>query len=159
MVTADPPAGGRYVVARYFELQFHLHASPAYLSSHKPIKDLKDLAHHVFIDYVQDRVTSEKLHYLNQFTEKPLRVFTSTSILAQREAIAAGMGLGLLVPYLVPGRKDLVRLLPDTPSLKRTCWLAAPEDLFRQRRVRVVWDFLREIVKEEPALFAFSNAR
>ena len=31
---------------------------------------------------------------------------------------------------------------------KRTLWLVAPADLLKLQRVRVVWDFLREIVKD-----------
>jgi DNA-binding transcriptional LysR family regulator len=51
---------------------------------------------------------------------------------------------------LQPG---LVKVLPDRAQAHRTLWLAAPQDLFRIRRIRVVWDLLRAIVAAEPQLF------
>lgn len=153
LVTLDPPRSGRYVVARFSELNYHLYGSRAYLAKREPIKELKDLAGHDFVDYVQDQLLSDDLRYLDELTAQPRRRFTSTSILVQREAIASGMGLAMMTPYAVKGRKDLVRILPGKAQVTRTLWLATPADLFRLRRIRVAWDFLRRIAEDEPDQF------
>ncbi|MCX7143619.1 MAG: LysR family transcriptional regulator [Proteobacteria bacterium] len=159
LVTLNPPRSGHYIVARFLDLNYHLYASPAYLASHKPITELKDLAGHDFVDYVQDYLMSEDLRYLNELTPQPLRRFTSTSILAQREAIAAGLGLALMAPYVVMGRNDVVRVFHGKAPVTRTLWITTPSSLFRLRRIRVVWNYLREIAEMEPGLFDFLDTK
>ena len=158
LVTLEPPQSGRYVVTRFVDLNYHLYASREYLARHPPIRDLKDLAGHDFVDYVQDQLMSEDLRYLDALVAQPRRRFSSTSILAQREAIAAGVGLALMAPYVVIGRPDLVRVFPGKALVTRTLSIATPADLYRLRRIRAVWRFLREIVEREPALFDFLDA-
>jgi DNA-binding transcriptional LysR family regulator len=158
LVTLDPPRSGRYVVTRYADLNYHLYGSREYLARHAPIRERKDLAGHDFVDYVQDQLMSEDLRYLDGLVPDPRRRFTSTSILAQREAIASGVGLAMMAPYVVIGRKDLVRVFPGKATVTRTLWIATPADLFRLRRVRVTWNFLRAIAEEEPGLFDFVEA-
>jgi hypothetical protein len=36
---------------------------------------------------------------------------------------------------------------------ERSFWLAAPTDLYRLRRVKVVWDLLRELADNNPSLW------
>jgi DNA-binding transcriptional LysR family regulator len=153
LLTLDPPRSGRYVVARFSELNYSLYGSRSYLAKRKPIKESKDLAGHDFVDYVQDQLLSDDLRYLDELTTKPRRRLTSTSMLAQREAIASGMGLAMMTPYAVEGRKDLVKILAGKAQVTRSLWLATPSDLFRLRRIRVAWDFLRGIAEKEPGLF------
>jgi len=40
-----------------------------------------------------------------------------------------------------------VPVLPDEVDLRRTFWLAAPADRRELARVRVLWDYLRELVE------------
>jgi DNA-binding transcriptional LysR family regulator len=71
---------------------------------------------------------------------------------AQIEAAALGMGLMMAPPYAVP---DDGRLVPALPGFfaERSFWLAAPTDLYRLRRVKVVWDMLRELADNNPRLW------
>jgi len=152
LITLDPPDVGRYTVTRLVDVHYYLYASRAYLDSHAPIRDLTDIRGHDFVDYVHDGM-SERFRYLQEVTANPRRRFTSSSILAQREAAAAGVGLVLLTPYVTGDRADLVNLFPDKPQVTRTFWMVAPEDLFRIKRIRVTWDFIRQVVAAEPRLF------
>ncbi len=153
VVTLNPPHTGRYVVSRLTTLEYHLYGSVRYLADHPPIEEPADLAEHDFIDYVQDQLMSDELRYLERLTPQPHRRFTSTSMLAQCEAVASGMGLCMTTPYVVGDRRELVRILPGRAKITLTLWIAVPSDLFRLRHVRAGWDFLRRIVEEEPALF------
>jgi DNA-binding transcriptional LysR family regulator len=153
LVTLDPPQAGRYRVTRLTDIHYYLYASATYLAGHPPIRELSDLVEHDFIDYVHDGAISERFRYLEEVTANPRRSFSCTSILAQREAALAGIGLVLLTPYVAGNRGELVKLFTSEPQVIRTLWLATPEDLFKVRRVRVIWDFIRNLVESEPQLF------
>lgn len=147
LVTLNPPSIGRYVVSRLTNLEYQLYGSVDYLAKHPPINEPSDLAGHDFVDYVQDQLMSDDLRYLERLTPHPQRRFTSTSILAQRDAISASLGLGMLTPYVVGDRQDLVGVLPGKAKIMLTLWIAAPADLFRLPRVRAGWDFLRGVAE------------
>lgn len=155
LVTLDPPKSGRYVASRLTNLEYHLYGSPQYLAQHAPITEIEHLAGHDFVDYVQDQLMSDELRYLERLTPQPRRRFSSTSILAQRDAIANGLGLGMLTPYVTENQKNLVRVLPGKAKITLALWIAVPTDLFRLRRVRAGWDFLRAIAESDPQRFQY----
>lgn len=151
-VMLDAPTTGRYVVTRLAPLHFYLYAAPQYLARHPPIESQADLTRHNFVDYVQDRLASRELSYLNELGFTPRRRLCCSGMSAQIEAAALGLGLVMAPPYAVPDDGRLVRVLPSFFA-ERAFWLAAPTDLYRLRRIRVVWDMLREAAEREPALF------
>ena len=151
-VMLDPPTTGRYMVTRLASFRFYLYASPGYLARHPPIRQQADLARHDFVDYVQDRLASRELSYLNELGFTPRRRMCCSGMTAQIEAASLGMGLMMAPPYAVPGDGRLVPVLPGF-SAERSFWLAAPTDLYRLRRVKVVWDVLREYADSSPGLF------
>lgn len=153
LIALKPPEGGRYVISRLTDIHYHLYASAEYLASHPPIATQDDLVHHRFVDYAQDYLLSDDLKFLEEFMPKPRRVFCATGMLAQHEAVAAGVGLGMLTAYAHQPDKPLVRVLPEIIVAKRALWLVAPADLLRLQRVRVVWDFLRQVVQEKQGMF------
>ena len=69
------------------------------------------------------------------------------------EAAAAGLGLVALSPFVADLADDLVCVFPGQALVTRTLWITAPEDLLRIKRIRVVWDFIREMIEERPELF------
>ncbi|MBU0752455.1 MAG: LysR family transcriptional regulator [Gammaproteobacteria bacterium] len=152
-VMLDPPDAGRYMVTRLTEFRYYLYAAPSYLEKHGPIRSRADLAGHDFIDYVQDQLMSAGLNYLDDLGIEPRRRFCCTGMLAQYEAAVAGIGLIMAPPYAVPDDGRLLCQLPGEIFAHRTLWLVAPADIFRLRRVRVVWDHLRQTVEQSPGLF------
>jgi len=154
-VTMDPPTAGRYIVSRLADINYYLFGSPEYLSKRKKIASRKDLSGHDFVDYVNDSSISPSLHYLGELTEKPRYRFTSTSILAQRAAAVSGYGLVLLPPYCIDQYTNLTEAWPKRAQVVRTLVVAVPSDLFQLRRIRVVWDFIRDIAEREPELFKY----
>lgn len=153
LITLDPPEVGRYKVARLTDVDFSIYCSPGYRDSHPPIRQLSDLADHDFVDYIHDGSLSGLFRVLEELTPHPRRSFTSTSVLAQREAAAAGLGLVALSPFVADLADDLVCVFPGQALVTRTLWITAPEDLLRIKRIRVVWDFIREMIEERPELF------
>jgi DNA-binding transcriptional LysR family regulator len=152
-IVLDQPKSGRYVTARLTDYHYYLYASPEYLARYPQITSREQLAEHCFLDYVQDQLASPHLSFFGELGIAPNRRFCCTGMMAQVAGAIAGMGLVMAPPYAVPSDGRLVRVLPDQVYAKRTFWLVAPTDLFRLRRIRVVWDYLREIVANEPELF------
>jgi DNA-binding transcriptional LysR family regulator len=154
LVTMERPTVGRYISSRLGEVSYFLFGSPAYLASHPTINSIEDLGDHSFIDYVHDGHVSDQYRFLYELVAPPpKRAFTSTSVLAQRAAAVSGLGLVLLAKFVAEERDDLVCIFPDRPLITRTLWIAAPEDLFRIRRIRYVWDQIRGIVAAHPKFF------
>jgi len=117
-----------------------------------PILSHSDLAQHDFVDYVQDRLASRELSYLDELGFTPRRRLCCTGMPAQIEAASLGMGLIMAPPYAVPDDGRLVPVL-DQFFAERSFWLAAPTDLYRLQRVRAVWNMLREYSDGQPELF------
>jgi DNA-binding transcriptional LysR family regulator len=151
-VMLDPPTTGRYMVTRLASFRFYLYASPDYLARHPPIRHQSDLSRHYFVDYVQDRLASRELSYLDELGFTPRRRLCCSGMAAQIEAAGLGMGLMMAPPYAVPDDGKLVRVLPGFFA-ERSFWLAAPTDLYRLRRVKVVWNLLRDYADSQPGLF------
>ncbi len=151
-VMLDPPTTGRYMITKLATFRMYLYASPAYLARHAPIRAHGDLAQHDFVDYVQDRLASRELSYLDELGFTPRRRLCCTGMPAQIEAASLGMGLIMAPPYAVPDDGRLVPVL-DQFFAERSFWLAAPTDLYRLQRVRAVWNMLREYSDGQPELF------
>jgi DNA-binding transcriptional LysR family regulator len=150
-VMLDPPSTGRYMVTRLASFRFYLYASP--LPGEAPADPPHaDLERHDFVDYVQDRLASRELSYLNELGFTPRRRLCCSGMTAQIEAASLGMGLMMAPPYAVPDDGRLVPVLPGFFA-ERSFWLAAPTDLYRLRRVKVVWDLLRDLADNNPKLW------
>jgi DNA-binding transcriptional LysR family regulator len=152
-VMLDPPNTGRYMVTRLSSFRLYIYGAPDYLAQHAPIRKHADLVEHDFVDYVQDRLASDGLNYMGELGFTPRRRLCCTGMAAQCEAAALGLGLILAPPYAVPNDGRLVPVLENNFYAERTFWLAAPTDLYRLQRVRVVWDLLRESAEKNPGLF------
>jgi DNA-binding transcriptional LysR family regulator len=155
-VMLDPPTTGRYMITKLATFRLYVWASPAYLATHAPIFAHADLAQHDFVDYVQDRLASRELSYLDELGFTPRRRLCCTGMPAQIEAASLGMGLVMAPPYAVPDDGRLVPVL-DQFFAERSFWLAAPTDLYRLQRVRAVWNMLREYSDSKPALFVHAD--
>ena len=152
-IVLDPPTSGRYMTARLCDYRYYLYGAPSYLAQHPPITRREQLSEHSFVDYVQDQLMSVRLNFFHELGVSPRRRLCCTGMTAQVSAATAGLGLLMAPPYAVPDDGRLVRILPDDMFVSRSFWLVAPVDLFRLRRVRVLWDYLREMVEREPHLF------
>lgn len=152
-VMLDAPSTGRYMVAKMATFRLYIYGAPDYLARHPPIKTQSDLVDHDFVDYVQDRLASSGLNFLGELGFTPRRRLCCTGMAAQCEAASLGLGLIMAPPYAVPDDGRLVRVLDDRFYAERSFWLAAPTDLYRLQRVRVVWDLLRSAAEKNPSLF------
>jgi len=66
----------------------------------------------------------------------------ANSLLALRQASAAGLGLAALPCYLADGAPDLVRVHPPIAAMSTALWVLTHEDLRASARVRAFTDFV-----------------
>ena len=156
-VTLDAPNTGRYMVTRLASFRVYLYGSPDYLAR-RPVRSRADLVNHDFVDYVQDRLASHELNFLDELGFTPRRRLCCTGMMAQAEAAAAGLGLIMAPPYVIPADGSLVPVMQDEIYAERAYWMVAPVDLYRLPRVRAVWNLLREYADTQPALFAHPDS-
>lgn len=143
-VTIEPPTGGSYVRARLADYRLKLYATREYLEAHPPIAQIADLRDHDFIGYVDELVFSDELRYLETLARRERIVFRSTSVNVQYTAAALGGGLAVLPCFLASPDPRLLPVLDGEVVFTRTFWIYCHEDQRKLRRVRVLWDFLRD---------------
>lgn len=146
-VTIERPEEGSYVVSKLTDYCLKLYATPAYLKTHPPIRESRDLQQHPFYGYVDELVFSAELRYLQQIASPLVVVLRSSSVIAQYTAARRGQGLAILPCFLAQQCDDLVPVLDGQVSVLRTFWLVAPTELRNIARIKAVWDYLRKVVE------------
>lgn len=153
-ITLEPPRRGPYVVTRWTDFTYFLYGAKDYLAAHAPIVARADLARYPFIAYIDDYLLIPELRFLEKLCDTPPNLrFSSTSMLAHKEAVLSGVGLAVLVSYIGASDSRLVKVLPDEARFRHTFWLAAHADRLRLKRVRVVWDYLVTLIGAHRKLF------
>jgi DNA-binding transcriptional LysR family regulator len=143
------PTSPRLLITKVGQVDIRLYGAPSYLEAHGVPERPADLKNHLFLDYVEDEVRIGEVRWLLDVIEEPNVVFRSTSLIAQQNAAAAGMGLVMLPSFLGAGDKRLVPLLVNKQSVSRGIWLGVHEDLRYIARVKAVVDFIKGVFKRD----------
>lgn len=143
------PAGSRLILRKVGSFEVRLYGAPSYLRKHGAPRTPADLGNHAFVDYIEDLIQISAVRWLHDAVRQPRVVFRSTSMVAQQNAAAAGIGLVALPSFLGARDKRLQPLLSDELSTKRDLWLAVHEDLRNMARVKALTTFLREIIERD----------
>ncbi|WP_085316839.1 LysR family transcriptional regulator [Derxia lacustris] len=147
VVTLERPSRGPYVFTRLTDYALRAYASRDYLAAHPPIASVDDLRRHGFVSYIDDLLFSRELHYLDELCRPERIALRSTSVLAQKEATAAGAGIAILPAFLADSDARLVPVLPEATRVIRTFWMTMPEEIRHLARMRATWDFLKARVE------------
>lgn len=150
-VSFVPPQGPRLKVQRIGAIRLALFAAPAYLADRGTPTERCELQRHDFVDYVEDLLAIDTVHWLLDILQPESVVFRSTSLAAQQNAVAAGFGIGLLPLFCSKREPSLVPVLPDTAVVMRDVYLSVHEDIEHLGRVRAVTRFLTGLFDRENA--------
>lgn len=130
---------------------FALYASTSYLSRRGPPRRRQDgLRGHEIVCYGGDLAAVPISRWLIERGQKAQIVLRANSVAAVYEAVAAGLGMGVL-PCLL-AREGLERLSPVLGT--NPIWTIVHEDLLRNARVRAVLVFLSDLIQQEHATLA-----
>lgn len=145
-ITIEKPQRGPYVCGKLCDYALKLYATPAYLARHAPIRSSADLSTHAFISYVEDLLFSSHLRYLEDVLPGSRVIMRSTSVVAQYHAALQGHALAILPCFIAAQDPRLTVVLDDEIRIERSFWMYCHEDLYRLRRVKALWDYLREAI-------------
>lgn len=153
VVTLTEPPAGNYVHEHLTDYSLHVYASKSYLAGSPPIRARDDLLDHRFIGYVDDLIFTRALNYLPEIHPGLRAGLQNSSLSAQVSATVAGMGLCVLPTYIARHEPDLVPVLPDQISLRRSYWMVADLDLANTAQVRLARRFIRTLMTEKADFF------
>jgi DNA-binding transcriptional LysR family regulator len=151
-ITLERPEQGRLVSSKLTDYTLGLYASRGYGNLHGLPADADALKGHRRIGYVEDLIFSPSLNFTGEVMRNWNAGFEISSAIGQTEAVRSGAGIGILHNYVAKQYPDLVRVMPET-AIRRTYWTIFHESARDLARVRIVADFLHELVKEEKGIF------
>lgn len=152
VITLDRPERGPYIITKLTDYVLRLYATADYLACHPPIRGRDDLKQHIFVSYIEDLLYSKELHYLDDIGRPRQIALRSTSILAQQKAAAAGAGIAILPCFMARRESGLQEVLAGQVEFVRTFWMLMPVESKDLARMRVTWDFLREMAQQHQDL-------
>ncbi len=140
-VTLSAPTDRRLLVEPLTDYQLAVYAAPAYLAEVGPLDRAEDLRRCQIVGYVEDLLHTTELNYLDEVGPGLQAALASSSIVAQRQIIQAGGGVGVL-PCFLAG--DLVRVAPSV-LLRRRFWVSTLREVAATARVRSVRAWLQDL--------------
>lgn len=148
-VTLHRPELPRLHARRLGEYALRLYASPGYLRGRAPVRTPDDLAEHEMVWYIESLLDLPELRVFHQVSETAAFAFRSSNVFAQLEAVAAGMGIGLLPAFFAEGDPRVVPVLATELEVTRTFWMIVPSALLNVERVRIVCEHLAAWFEEQ----------
>ena len=146
-ITLERPEQGRLVSSKLTDYTLGLYASRAYVEAQGAPDDAEALKHHRRVGYVEDLIFTPSLNFTGEVMRNWNAGFEISSATGQTEAVRSGAGIGILHNYIARQYPDLVRVMPGT-AIQRTYWTIFHESARDLARIRIVADFLHEIVRE-----------
>ena len=146
------PSKGALIAEKLTDYTLSLYASAAYLNGTEAPEDVSALSQHPLVGYISDFIYADELRYLNDVRSGLEPDIGSSSINVQTAMIRSGAGIGILPDFIARQHDDLVRLLPDVISIRRSFWTVVHQDLQRIARVRAVSDWLSGLVEAKTKL-------
>ncbi|NUU03639.1 LysR family transcriptional regulator [Herbaspirillum robiniae] len=141
-VSMTRPEQGRLIARRLNDYELGLYAARAYLDEHGPVVGRRDLERHRLVGYIEDLRWSPELDYLGEISSSLTPQIRISNVISQVQAVAAGVGVGVLPCFLARREPGLIRLLPDEIRMTRAYWLLTHADARDLLRVQVVADFI-----------------
>jgi DNA-binding transcriptional LysR family regulator len=151
-IMLDRPKQGRLTVKKLTDYSVGLYASRDHLKAAGPIRTEADLADQTLVTFVDDLVYSSSLDYAQPLLHCVRNRFECVSIVAQIEAIRAGIGVGVVHDYTAHHFPDLVRVMPSF-SAARTYWIVTHKTQRSLRSVAVTHAFIMGEVQRTDSLF------
>ncbi|MFN7024643.1 MAG: LysR substrate-binding domain-containing protein, partial [Pseudorhizobium sp.] len=151
-ITVERPAQGRLISSKLTDYTLGLYASRHYLAGYGEPTSIDSLKSHLRIGYVEDLIFSPSLNFTGEVMRDWDAGFEISSAIGQTEAVRSGAGIGILHDYIGRQYPELVRVLPAV-TIRRAYWTTYHESSRDLVRLRVVLDFLNEMVQAERSIF------
>ncbi len=147
------PREGRIFGRKLVDYRLFLYASKDYLSQTPEIRQRSDLMGRRVIGYIGELLFTPELDYLPQVLPGLSAQIRSANLIAQLQAVLAGVGVAVLPRFLAINLPQLVPILPDEIAILRSFYLLMHADGRQFPQVRAVADYLYDLVEREKGLF------
>lgn len=144
----ERPKAPNLVVRKLAEPRSALYASKAYVRRHGKLESATEFAGHKLVGLVPEYSVATEEQYIRKHADSRDVVVRVDSQLTLREAVRAGVGIGILECYLGDGDRQLVRVWQE-PIISDPWWLVVHKDLRYAARIRAVMDFLVELAEAQ----------
>lgn len=132
---------------RLFTVHFHLYASPAYLRRFGSPSSVAELDQHRLItfgeqgaSYLREMNWAETAGRAADQARRP--TLKINSVVAIKQAVQRGIGIGLLPDYIIEPDSGLVQLIPEAELPEYNTYFVYPAELKSTARVRAFRDFI-----------------
>ena len=141
------PQEGRIFGRKLVDYRLFLYASKDYLERTPEIRQRSDLMGRRVIGYIGELLFTPELDYLPQVLPGLSAQIRSANLIAQLQAVLAGVGVAVLPRFLARNFPQLVPILPDEISILRSFYLLMHADGRQFPQVRAVADYLYDLVE------------
>jgi DNA-binding transcriptional LysR family regulator len=145
-IRMHPPKQPDLVQRHLMNIEWHVCASPEYLTKHGVPQRAEDLDAHKLILFGDYHPPVSDINWLAEAGRRPgnprralLEVNSAQAVML---AVRSGLGIGTLPDFMLSESTDLVRILPDIKAPKVEVFFVYPEELRNSKRVAVFRDFL-----------------
>lgn len=147
------PAQGRVVGRKLTDYRLGLYATADYLARHGLPRSATDLARHRLVGYIDELLYTPELDYLHLICPEAAPRFRSANLIAQVQAVRAGLGIGVLPAFIAQTDPALQPVLAAEISLVRSFYLLIHADSQRLARIRATVGFIHDLVQRHRRLF------
>lgn len=138
------PERGNVTIRRLGRLGYGLYGSRSYLESRPAQQDEGPFDRDRFVTWCETHSHLPAAHWIEPVLRGRAPALATTTLSAQLSAAIAGVGLAVL-PHFLGRRNDLVCLQSEL-GIDQGIWLAIHSDVAQSRRVRVVGEFLANLI-------------
>ncbi|WP_158167089.1 LysR family transcriptional regulator [Mycolicibacterium smegmatis] len=126
-----------------------LYGAREYLAEHGTPESVADLERYPLVYFIDSMLQVDDLDLAPAFAPAMHESVTSTNVFVHVEATRASAGIGLLPCFMADRHDDLVRVLPETVSVRLSYWLVARAETLRRPVVAVVVDAIRDRMADQ----------
>ncbi|AIU11026.1 LysR family transcriptional regulator [Mycolicibacterium smegmatis] len=126
-----------------------LYGARDYLAEHGTPESVADLERYPLVYFIDSMLQVDDLDLAPAFAPAMHESVTSTNVFVHVEATRASAGIGLLPCFMADRHDDLVRVLPETVSVRLSYWLVARAETLRRPVVAVVVDAIRDRMADQ----------
>ncbi len=145
----EPDVVGR----RLCDLASSLYASRSYLARRGTPRRRSDLKSHDVVTFDEGRAHVVTHRWLMEHAGADRVAFRGSSMIAQRAAVQAGLGIGILPRFVGDSDPELAPVLRPFDEWNYGLWLLIHRDLRQTCRVRAFLEFIAEVIEGHRSLF------
>lgn len=134
------------IVQHFFTQTLKLVASKGYVERFGPLTG-ENVGDHRFVGTTEETPRAPYFRWLNDNVPAPSIYFRASSMVAVKEAVLSGIGIGFVASWDLDRTDDLVEMLPPLEDWTAKIWLVTHMDLHRTAKVQTFVKHLKDEVK------------